>query len=184
MVFVFILINTFIGLLCLYEGYKIGKPAAAAADREESIPEPAAEERIVSEAPGVLAGALVIFAVSGFCSMAYEVIWAKLLGLIVGPTTYSFTIVLVTFILGLALGSMLFGWLSDRIGKTIWILLITQVIAALFALGISQLLGNSQLFFAKLISAWADIAKKVNKITTPVFTIFIAILHLRNCGLS
>ncbi|MBW1912901.1 MAG: hypothetical protein JRI43_07040, partial [Deltaproteobacteria bacterium] len=54
--------------------------------------------------------ALVIFAVSGFCAMAYEVIWAKLLGLIVGPTTYSFTIVLVTFISGLALGSIFFGW--------------------------------------------------------------------------
>ena len=59
--------------------------------------------------------ALVIFSVSGFCAMAYEVIWAKLLGLIVGPTTYSFTIVLVTFITGLALGSMFFGRMGDRV---------------------------------------------------------------------
>jgi len=83
--------------------------------------------------------------------MAYEVIWAKLLGLIVGPTTYSFTIVLVTFITGLALGSIFFGWLADRTGKSLWILIITQVLAALSALVISQILGDSQFFFAKLI---------------------------------
>jgi spermidine synthase len=151
-----ILINSIIGLLCVYTGYNMGKSGLAGETPKETFPEPAAEEKGLKEGPGVLTGALVIFAVSGFCSMAYEVIWAKLLGLIVGPTTYSFTIVLVTFILGLALGSMFFGWLSDRIGRTIWILLITQVVAALFALGISHLLGNSQLFFAKLIYHFQD----------------------------
>ena len=60
--------------------------------------------------------------------MAYEVIWTRLLGLIVGPTTYSFTIVLVTFILGLALGSMLFGWLGDRVKRVLWLLIFTQII--------------------------------------------------------
>ena len=151
-----ILINSIIGLLCLYAGFKADKFSIAGEGPKESATESVADGKSVKESSGVLTGALVIFAVSGFCSMAYEVIWAKLLGLIVGPTTYSFTIVLVTFILGLALGSMFFGWLSDRIGKTIWILLITQVIAALFALGISQLLGNSQLFFAKIIYHFQD----------------------------
>ncbi|MHC4582545.1 MAG: spermidine synthase, partial [Planctomycetota bacterium] len=98
----------------------------------------------------------MIFAVSGFCAMAYEVIWTKLLGLIIGPTTYSFTIVLVTFILGLALGSMIFGWLADKSSKTVWLLIFTQVAAAFFVLATSQLLGNSQLFFAKMIFNFKD----------------------------
>lgn len=95
--------------------------------------------------------ALSIFAISGFCAMAYEVIWVKLLGLLVGPTTYSFTIVLVTFITGLALGSIFFGWLSDRIHHPTFLLLITQIIAGLSALAVSQLIGDSQIFFSKLI---------------------------------
>ncbi len=95
--------------------------------------------------------ALIIFAVSGFCSMAYEVIWTKLLGLIIGPTTYSFTIVLVTFITGLAVGAMLFGRLADKVKSPLWLLINTQVLAGLLALLVSQLLGNSQFFFAKLI---------------------------------
>ena len=57
--------------------------------------------------------ALFIFAISGFCSMGYEVFWTRLLGLIIGPTTYSFTIVVSTFIIGLAGGKHLF-WLARR----------------------------------------------------------------------
>jgi len=95
--------------------------------------------------------ALVIFGVSGFCGMAYEVIWTKLLGLIVGPTTYSFTIVLVTFIAALAGGSIIFGRVGDRTKRPMTLLICTQIAAGLLALGVSQFLGVSQLFFAKLI---------------------------------
>ena len=151
-----VVINCLIGLFCLYSGYRTDRTGIEAGKPDISSSGPVSEEEGVRERPAVLNSALVIFAVSGFCSMAYEVIWAKLLGLIVGPTTYSFTIVLVTFILGLALGSMLFGWLADRMGKVIWLLIITQITAALFALGVSQLLGDSQLFFAKLIYHFQD----------------------------
>lgn len=153
-----VLINGIIGLSCVMAGRKAGALQVAAeqvvADSRRSPREDAEEITKFSEYPGAVIGALVIFAVSGFCAMSYEVIWTKLLGLIVGPTTYSFTIVLVSFILGLALGSMIFGWLADKTGKVIWLLIFTQVAAALFVLGVSQLIGNSQLFFAKLISSF------------------------------
>ena len=100
--------------------------------------------------------ALVIFGVSGFCAMASEVIWTRLLGLIAGPTTYSLTIVLVTFIIGLALGSFIFGYLADRVKNVFRLLLFTQIAAALLVLGISQLMGGSQLFFGKLIFTYKD----------------------------
>ena len=99
---------------------------------------------------------LVIFSVSGYAAMAYEVIWTRLLGFIIGPTTYSFTIVLTTFIVGLALGSLLFGWLADRSKHPFRMLLITQLSAAILALMVSQFLGNSQFFFAKLIFSFRD----------------------------
>ncbi len=99
---------------------------------------------------------LMVFAVSGFCSMGYEVIWTKLLGLIVGPTTYSFTIVLVTFVTGLALGSLFFGRIGDSTKNVRSLLIITQIGAALSALLFSQVMGNSQLFFAKLIYHFKD----------------------------
>jgi len=109
--------------------------------------------------PAILA--LWVFALSGFCAMACEVIWTRLLGLVLGPTPYAFTLVLFTFILGLALGNLLFGNLADRLegggsgsGSSpghAWLLLAgTQAAAALLSLGASQLLGNSPVFFSKL----------------------------------
>ena len=148
-------INGIIGFACLLSGRKMEMPQQAQeqaeADSKEALQKTAQQRAELSENQQAINGALVIFAVSGFCAMAYEVIWTKLLGLIVGPTTYSFTIVLVSFILGLAVGSMIFGFLADKIRRPIWLLIYTQSGAALFALLISQVFGNSQLFFAKLI---------------------------------
>ena len=151
-----VLINSAIGAICLVASYRMSlrsrlheltpafsNTADAKSDNAE-VPPPfaSAGHRFIT---------LSIFALSGFCAMAYEVIWTRLLGLIIGPTTYSFTIILTTFITGLGIGSLLFGWLADRTGKPLRLLIYTQLFAALLALGVSQLLGNSQFFFAKLI---------------------------------
>ncbi|GAB6906318.1 hypothetical protein JCM12296A_21530 [Desulfosarcina cetonica] len=95
-----------------------------------------------------------LFAVSGFCAMAYEVLWTRLLGLIAGPTTYCFTLVVAAFIVGLAVGSILFGRLADRTPHALGWMIGTQMAAALAALAVSQLLGGGQFFFAKLIHAY------------------------------
>ncbi|NCP08077.1 MFS transporter [bacterium] len=100
--------------------------------------------------------ALIIFAVSGFCAMSYEVIWTRLLGLLIGPTTYSFTIVVSTFILGLAAGSIVFGWISDRSRDPFKLLVITQMTAAILSVLLSQFLGGGQFFFAKLIYSFRE----------------------------
>ena len=153
-------INSVIGLSCIWASHK-GRA------RDESLKEPAPyrekpDQYEIPEETGALNNswegnsALVIFAVSGFCAMACEVIWTKLSGLIVGPTTYSFTIVLITFISGLAFGSIIFGRIADKTARPIWLLIITQITAALFVLGVSQFLGNSQLFFAKVLFQFKD----------------------------
>jgi spermidine synthase len=167
-----VLSNALIGAACILAGARMQRGAAspegagapagwsAATEAEAATGTPARPRSV----PDALAGggdrlrtyALVIFAVSGFCAMAYEVIWIRLLALIVGPTTYSLTIVLVTFITGLALGAMFFGWAGDRTKHTMTLLLATQIVAALSALWFSQVIGNSQFFFAKLISRFKD----------------------------
>jgi spermidine synthase len=150
-----VLLNAAIGLSCVIVSYRVRlRPVSlkdSAAESKDSKGPPFNEQPETNRYSGTSIAALIIFAVSGFCAMSYEVIWTRLLGLIVGPTTYSFTIVLVTFIAGLALGSMLFGWLADRIRRPVMLLIFTQFAAALLALGLSQVLGNSQFFFAKLI---------------------------------
>ncbi|MEZ4526445.1 MAG: fused MFS/spermidine synthase [Desulfobacterales bacterium] len=94
---------------------------------------------------------LGLFAVSGFCAMAYEVLWTRVLGLVAGPTAYCFTIVVAAFIIGLALGSIFSGPLADKSRNSLALLSATQMGAALAALAVSQFLGSSQFLFAKLI---------------------------------
>jgi spermidine synthase len=48
---------------------------------------------------------LMTLAVSGFVSMLYEVSWTRALTAIIGSSTYAFSIMLVTFLIGIALGS-------------------------------------------------------------------------------
>jgi len=143
--------NGLIGLSCVLVGSRRLRSRASPVRQGSQSRQPGQEGSPAPASRGPIVAALAIFAVSGFCAMAYEVIWTKLLGLIVGPTTYSFTLVLVTFITCLALGSMVFGWLADRVRSPIHLLVVTQLAAALLALLISHVLGNSQLFFAKLL---------------------------------
>ncbi|MCL2878480.1 MAG: fused MFS/spermidine synthase, partial [Acidobacteria bacterium] len=161
-----IILNTAIGAVCVFVSFrKAGKIAlphdghGTAGGKAGKTPETVkAAKRAKAEEPGVFPMWLVlaVFAISGFCSMAYEVFWTKLLGLLVGPTTYSFTMVLVTFIAGLALGGMVWGLAGDRSRNPIALLGATQIAAALAALLFSQVMGNSQIFFAKLIYEFQD----------------------------
>ena len=48
---------------------------------------------------------LMTLAVSGFVSMMYEVSWTRALAAMIGSSTYAFSIMLVTFLTGIALGS-------------------------------------------------------------------------------
>ncbi len=152
-----VVINCTIGLVCLNLGADKSSHGKEHRKSPKALAEKVqAENALVGQHPVMIRGALIIIMVSGFCAMAYEVLWTKLLGLIVGPTTYSFTIVLVTFIVGLALGNLTFGRIADRTGNPIGMLVATQLAAALLALLFSQVIGNSQLFFAKLIYTFKD----------------------------
>ncbi len=50
--------------------------------------------------------ALIAFILSGFASFYLEVIWTKGLHLVIGSTVYAITLMLVTFLLGIGLGSL------------------------------------------------------------------------------
>lgn len=55
--------------------------------------------------------ALVCVALTGFTAMLYEITWVRLLAIVIGGTTYAFTLILAAFILGIGLGSF---WIARR----------------------------------------------------------------------
>ena len=47
---------------------------------------------------------LIVIGLSGFCALGAEVVWTRLLSLLLGGTVYTFSIILAVFLAGLALG--------------------------------------------------------------------------------
>jgi spermidine synthase len=47
----------------------------------------------------------VAIAISGLCALGAEVVWTRLLALMLGATTYTFSIILAVFLIGLGIGS-------------------------------------------------------------------------------
>lgn len=66
-------------------------------------------DEIRSSSPSADRLVLMTLAVSGFVSMMYEVSWTRALTAIIGSSTYAFSIMLVTFLIGIALGSTIIG---------------------------------------------------------------------------
>ncbi len=56
----------------------------------------------------------LLFFISGFPALLYQVVWQRTLFSIFGVNIESVTVVVTAFMLGLGLGSMLGGWLSTR----------------------------------------------------------------------
>ncbi len=54
----------------------------------------------------------VTIAISGACALGGEVVWTRLMGMMLGSTVYVFSIILAVFLVGLALGSVIGSWLQ------------------------------------------------------------------------
>jgi len=94
---------------------------------------------------------LTTFALSGFAAMIYEVVWTRILTLILGSTLYSFATMLATFLLGLAIGSFLFSFFLKRFSRPLLLLALVQGGIALFAFGGEFLFPLLPLLFFKLL---------------------------------
>ena len=70
---------------------------------------------------------------SGFCALAYEVFWARMLNIVLGSTMYCFTLTLTIFLGGIALGSLIYSVFLARISRQVPIFVAIQAGIALFA---------------------------------------------------
>ena len=65
--------------------------------------------------PRIVRLLLPIFFVSGLSSLIYQVVWQRLLTLHYGVGSISITLIVSVYMLGLGLGALLGGWLSERL---------------------------------------------------------------------
>lgn len=93
----------------------VGAIALWLARHDEAAPvSPAPDEIVVAASKGAW-GLLAVMGVSGFASLALEVMWTRMLLLIIGTSTYAFVTMLSSFLVGIATGSFLARAFIDRI---------------------------------------------------------------------
>lgn len=72
------------------------------------------EEATKQPIPVALKFAAGAFAVSGGIAMIYEVCWTRALLMVIGSSTYAFTVMLSSFLIGIFIGSLICSKLIDR----------------------------------------------------------------------
>jgi len=77
---------------------------------------------------------LVLLGIAGLTGMAYEVLWTRVLTFLTGTTTYAFTIMLTTYLCGLALGGLATAWFNVRDNRLLEVLAVLQALLGLSVL--------------------------------------------------
>lgn len=96
-------------------------------------------------APDRMRLALAIAFVSGLTSLGYQVTWTRLLASGTGNTTYVFTVILATFLAGIAIGAFIFNLWISRYRHPIRVLAVAQAVVAVLAIvGLVAVLGQAE----------------------------------------
>jgi len=109
------------------------KPLESASETEE--PEPV-------WAKGSMILVLLAFCFSGLCALTYQVAWNRILSLLLGSSIYAFSLILTTFILGLALGTVLFSRWVNRFKDPLKVFGLLQAGIGISALAALPLFGE------------------------------------------
>ncbi|MCB9680293.1 MAG: fused MFS/spermidine synthase [Alphaproteobacteria bacterium] len=101
--------NVVLGLLALglsrwTSGVQVALDAVAEPEPAVAPPSPRASRAVAWSA-----------ACAGFASLVYEVAWFRVLGLMLGASVYAFSVMLLAFLVGIAIGGRVGGWWADRL---------------------------------------------------------------------
>ena len=80
--------------------------------------------------------------ISGFCALGYEVLWTRILTIALGASVYSFTVMLVAFLAGIALGSKACGLERSGPARAIVWFGIVQIVIGVSALLVTLFLRD------------------------------------------
>ncbi|HEY5657101.1 MAG TPA: fused MFS/spermidine synthase, partial [Myxococcota bacterium] len=139
--------NASIGLIALLmpeRAFSSSVATGAEEAREESSSPDSARAEPEASVP-VAAYRMVVWGIglSGFCALGYEVLWTRILSLVIGTSVYGFATMLVAFLTGIAAGSQIYGLLGrgDRpnrsVSRSVWAFAAVQIAIGLAALAVT-----------------------------------------------
>jgi spermidine synthase len=116
-------ISLLVGLAAVWIGRRApsGETPKERAPKERAPKERAPKERAperIRELPGYTGFlVLLVICISGTAALAYEVVYTKILVFSLGSSAHAFSLMLTTFLAGLALGSFISSRLADRLKR-------------------------------------------------------------------
>lgn len=129
--------------------------------------------RTVDPAGWLLPLLLVLFLLSGFCALIYQVLWLRLLALVFGVTVYAASTVLASFMTGLALGSFAAGYVADRAKRPLALFGVAELLVGLTALATPAALDGVKALYV----AWhPSIGDHLGLLTLARFVLAFAVL--------
>lgn len=99
---------------------------------------------------------LASFALSGFSALLYENSWSRALTLVIGTSAYSFTTMLLTFLVGLAIGGFIYARLLSHRPAPLSLFGAVELVIGLSALASIPLFEKLPLVFIRLIAMFGD----------------------------
>jgi spermidine synthase len=99
---------------------------------------------------------LFLFFISGISGLIYEIVWLRILSRVIGVTTYATAVTLAAFMLGLSLGSLIFGRLADKRNNQLLLYSILEGIIAILAFFTPLLFKLSIELYRTLHTFWGD----------------------------
>lgn len=99
---------------------------------------------------------LFSFGLSGFAALIYENAWTRALTLVIGSSVYSFTTMLVTFLVGLAAGGFVYARLMGERKVQLSTFGLIELWVGLTALATIPLFEKLPFIFLRLIQAFGD----------------------------
>ena len=131
-------VNICAGLAAVWVGFWPGVRQKSAETATDEAPEAAPDNRERRIFRLLLWG----FGLSGMASLAYEILWTRSLLYFLGLTTYTFTTILTTFLIGIALGSMIASLFADRLRDHLSWFAAIELLIGFFALIVVPMIGE------------------------------------------
>lgn len=133
-------LNLLVAVIATAAGWHLTapRPSAIAAPTPPLAP-PAAAPAVVSSDPRLLV-VLAVFTLSGFISLALEVVWFRVLTLFLRPTVYGYAMMLAAVLGGIAIGSAIAArWLRRRPARD-WLMTLGWLEAGIAVLTMASLM--------------------------------------------
>ena len=122
---------------------------------------------------GLLSILAICFFVSGSSSLIYQVLWTRMMGWVFGVTVFAASTVWATFMAGLALGSLVAGFVGDRVRRPLAWFGAAELLIGASALATPAALNLLQEYYAAAAPGLAD---SIGTLTVARFAMGFAVM--------